>query len=421
MSPAHRPLSSWIAHLEPDSRRLGPVNDGDHRSDARQMSYFSEGWSRVAVSLGTTAQGLGLTRSDGTTVLELDDYGAPIMVSRNAVEIVEEVEQRWPTVDGRTVERVRMLASESLPLRYWLLQRLDAEGDPPAETFAILPWELLDRVVDAVVVGLEQGRKGGTLVEIRHWLTPAVRGVTGPLEQLDHGLRANDPHAARLGASALLTGLRSVSLDRIPQHSRTGLSRLVTLLGDFDPLYIHASRVATGLLTGQAAPPRIQTRLHSHLEPAAGTENTREHIETLGGDHQRLRIVETRASRLRLTARIAALETTDSPLAERVGVFLPIQLVSPAGPTERVWIALSREQDYLIGTVIVALPQGRSELDGDGPPVGADELSLVDREELLESMRASTATTAQRWLDLAQELPTDHPVHLAVNVFEDSL
>jgi hypothetical protein len=421
MSSTHRPLSAWIAHLSPANGQLGPVNDGDHRCDARTMDYFIDGWHRVAVPWGTHSHALGLARDDGTTVVELNDFGAPIAVSPLALEVVDYVERNWPMIDGAVADRFPSLAGESLSIRYWLLERLDAEGDPPDEIFAILPWDLLDRAVEAVSAGLKPGGELGELVEIRHWLTPAVRGVTGPLEQLDHGLRNGEGVTARLGASTLLANLRDIPVSRIPERFRAGLSRLVTTLAGVDPLYRHTSRVVAALLTGQAPISRIRTDLHSNLEAAAGTQDVREHVEVLGDDFQRIQVVETQAGWVRVTARIPRKATANSPLSARVGAFLPIRLVPRGGRVRRYWIALSVEDGELVGTVAIALAPGWSTLDADDAPVGAQELTLVDPDELVASLHVSTARTAQRWLDVAELLPADHPIRLAANTFEDSL
>jgi hypothetical protein len=235
MSPNHRPLSTWIAHVTPGTATLGSVNDGDDRSDAREMDYFNGEWRRVAVPLSEGISALGLTHSNGATVVELDDFGAPISISTTGLAVIDRIEQHWPVIDDALADQFDLLADEPLPLRYWLLARLDAEGNPPDRIFAILPWDRLDRAVDAIAAGLEPGGEIGELVEIRHWLTPAIRGLTGPLEQLDHGLRSRDDKIAQLGASELLTKLRNAPVSRIPDSSKARLAHLVTQLDSLDP------------------------------------------------------------------------------------------------------------------------------------------------------------------------------------------
>ncbi|WP_030453825.1 hypothetical protein [Herbidospora cretacea] len=421
MSSRHRPLSAWTATLSPRTGQLGPVNDGDHRSDARELDHFADGWHRVAVPWGPDVHVLGLAHDDGTTVVELDDFGRPIIASRQTVEVIDRIEQRWPTIDSGTADMFRELSSESLSLRYWLLERLDAEAHPPDEVFAILPWELLDRAVEAVEAGLRPAGTLGELVEVQHWLTPAVLGLTGPVEQLDHGLRTGNRLIARFGANALLTALCEIPLSRVPARSRACLSRLVSLLEGLDPLYRHACRVAAARLSDRSEARRIRTELHSSLEAAAGTENVREHIEILGDGLQRVQLVETQAGWVRVTAQLLrAHAAEDGPLAERVGCLLPVRITpSDGGPVRRLWIALSDEDDHLEGTITVALPQGRSAFEADAAPVGAQDLNDADPADVLASLDAGTATTALAWLDVAEKLMETHPVRVAARAFEE--
>ncbi|TKK91284.1 hypothetical protein FDA94_00255 [Herbidospora galbida] len=353
--------------------------------------------------------------------MELDDFGRPIIASRQAVEVIARIEQRWPVIDGGTADLFAELSGESLPLRYWLLERLDAEARPPDEVFAILPWDLLDRAVEAVAAGLAPGGTLGEPVEVRHWLTPAVLGLTGPVEQLDHGLRTGDRLIARFGANALLAALCDVPLSRVPARSRVGLSRLVSLMEGVDPLYRHACRVAAARLADRSEAGRIRTELHSSLEAAAGTDEVREHIQILGDDVQRVQLVETQAGWVRVTAQLVRTHAGDGPLAERVGCFLPVRITPhDGGPIRRLWIALSDEDDHLEGTITVSLPQGRSAFEADGAPVGAQDLNDADPAEVLASLYAGTATTALAWLDVAEQLVEAHPIRVAARAFEES-
>jgi hypothetical protein len=63
-----------------------------------------------------------------------------------------------------------------MPMRYWLLERFDAEDDPPDRILAVLPWDLLDRAVESVATGLGPGGEVGELIEIQHWLTRPCMG-----------------------------------------------------------------------------------------------------------------------------------------------------------------------------------------------------------------------------------------------------
>ncbi|MGW6442327.1 effector-associated constant component EACC1 [Lentzea sp. NPDC055074] len=246
MTAVHRPLSAWISHL--DGSALEPVNDGDDRHDARAFTYFDEGWTRTIVRCGH-AHALALTNGSAT-VVELDNFGRPIFATSSIAAAVERVEQNWPHVHPDPVD----FAEASIPLRYWLLQRLDEEGSPPDEAFAVLPWELLDRALASLLITLDNPATPGELVEMRHWLTPAVRGLTGPLEQLDHGLRTGDEHIARLGASGLLDNLRHIRLTRVPASSLVALSKLVWRLATSDPALAEAERLIQARIHDASAP-----------------------------------------------------------------------------------------------------------------------------------------------------------------------
>jgi hypothetical protein len=223
----HRPLSVWVSRLVDDGTALGMINNGDKRADARHLELFDQGWQRYPATWNGTPVLALRSADDGRVAVELDDHGTPIVASPAAVGVIERVERTWPNVD----EDLRALRGEQLPVRYWLLARLDAEGEPPDEVFALLPWELVDHAAAAISAALTPGSTIGDLVEMRHWFAPAVRGLTGPMEQLDHGLRTDAPEIARLGARTLLTNLRDVPLARIPEETRRRLATLVRLLG----------------------------------------------------------------------------------------------------------------------------------------------------------------------------------------------
>jgi hypothetical protein len=253
----HRPLSPWIARPTADTGRLGPVNDGDDRVDARHMPSFGAGWMRTPLRWrGDTV--LGLRHLDGASVIELDDCGSPITCSTESVGLIARIEDNWPVVDPPTVVAMAALRSEPLPLRYWLLERMEAEGDPPDAVFTVLPWELLDRALHEIGRAFTSGGVPGELVEIRHWLSPATEGITGPLEQFDHGLRTGEAEAVDHGATALLTNLRDLPLSRIPDPSRERLLEFVIRLGQNHPgLGDLAAAAAARLAAGGSSVPDV--------------------------------------------------------------------------------------------------------------------------------------------------------------------
>lgn len=420
MTAVHRPLSAWVSRLE--SETLAPVNDGEDRADARTIEYFSTGWNRTAVSWGH-GQVLSLTADDGAVVVELDDYGRPIPVTDSLLELVQEIEQDWPSVDpvllGNAIWRLHEAA---LPLRYWLLERLAAEGDPPDDVFAVLPWYLLDRAVASVLTTLGTPEQPGQLVEIRHWLTPAVRGLTGPLEQLDHGLRTGNGTIARFGVEGLLDSLQHIPLSRIPAESVASLVSLVMRLGEVEPLYRHASRVVRARLTEDERSVRnMRVTLNSALDAAANHEDVREHTESIEDDAFRIRVDETQAGWVRVLVEVAK-PREDGPFTHHTGVFVRVLVVPRDAPAEqRYWVALYPEDDGLVGALTFALPRGWSEIDCDSTPVGVDELASVTPEELLPSLHAGIPPSTRRWLDIADDLPPNHSARIAAQRFEEAM
>ncbi|HEX8869558.1 MAG TPA: hypothetical protein VF821_28105, partial [Lentzea sp.] len=268
MMSVHRPLSDWIAFVTGTYGELGPVNGGQHRLDARHMRRFHTGWSRVAVPLANGTSALGLRDATGTTAVELDDQGMPIAVSAQGLNTLRQLEKSWP----RSGELVADLGEETLPLRYWLLDRMAEEGSPPDDAFSILPWRLLDGLVEAISTGLESSRMPRIRVEARHWLTPAIKRVTGPLEQIDEGLRTGSRFSARQGVSRLLDSLCNIGLSRVPEASRARLRVLVNQIGEQESTYRHAAGIAAARLAGEQEIPRIQTTLTPTMEAAAGRD-----------------------------------------------------------------------------------------------------------------------------------------------------
>ena len=420
MTAVHRPLSAWVSRLENET--LTPVNDGDDRVDARTIEYFSRGWDRTAVQWGY-GQVLSLTADDGTVVVELDDYGRPIPVTGSLLNLVREIEQDWPSVDPKLLDHlISRLPTAALSLRYWLLERLAVEGDPPDDVFAVLPWYLLDRAVASVLATLGTPDQPGELVEIRHWLTPAVRGLTGPLEQLDHGLRTGDGMIARLGAEGLLDNLRHIPLSRVPARYVAGLVPLVARLGEVDPLYRHASRVVRARLTEDERSVRnMRVTVNSALDAAANHEDVREHTEAIEDDAFRVRVDETQAGWVRVLVEVAK-PREDGPFTHHTGVFVRLLVVPRDTPAEqRYWVALYPEGDGLVGALTFALPHGWSEIDCDSAPVGVDELASVAPEELLPSLHAGIPPSTRRWLDIADDLPPNHSARIAADRFEAAM
>jgi hypothetical protein len=426
MSTSHRPLCPWVARLNSELGSFSSANDGDDRSDARHLVAFATGWDRVAVPWDNTTSLLGLSnRANGAIVVELDDFGSPVPASGGAVETIRRIERHWAVEDGTEdfwSEDFRALADESLTLRYWLLERLEAESEPPDEAFEILPWDLLDTAVDAVLPALSSTGPIGELVEIRHWLTPAVRGVTSCLEQLDHGLRTGDGAIARLGASALLTSLRNADLSRVPPTARAKLSLLVEELAAAEPSYGFMARLAMAGLDpdNRHQLPPTSLVLRSSLEAAANSDADRQLVEDLGDQSLGVRVIESAAGKVRVYAHAPGVSPQRGPFTGRPARFLSFRVVPrEAGHRQlQFWIALYPEAGRLVGSINFALPYGLSDVEIGVAPVSAEELD-ADPDTLLQSLHASVSPSALIWLNLAGELPPDHPVRIAATRFEE--
>jgi hypothetical protein len=404
MSPTHRPLSPWIAQVRPDGS-LGRVNDGDHRADGRWMSIFAEGWRRTGIRLGSDRLGLGLTAVDGLAVVELDDVGRPIQISQDGLAVIDRVEREWPVLGEGLVSEIGLLTTEALPVRYWLTERLAAEGDPPAEAFAILPWDLLERLCGTVVAGLAGQQPGSVPGEIGYWLTSVVPGLTHPLYRLDAALRAGDSPATRQAAVDVQSALGALNWGRLPWRAR----RAVQL--------VSAGLARADRDTAQEpARSGLSARLRSTFEPAASS-GFRERIEILGDDRLQLRLTQSTTGQILARVRIAA----PIPRGELDLVF-PVQVTARGESiARRFWVALEFDGARLTGLIRFKLPDGASEISSDGQAVFAAELTDIAPTVLLTSMRASNRATASRWLEIARTLPEHHPVRLAADMFRESL
>jgi len=415
MTGGHRPLSPWVSRWPPPGSGPVVVNDGDDRADARDLLRFSSGWRRVAVPIEVGRSALGLEHDDGTTVVELDDFGRPVRASDEDAAGVARIEENWPSVGDDLAE----LAASDLWLRFWLLERLRAEGEPPDSVFSLLPWDLFDRAIESVLPGLAAGGSVGELVEVRHWLSPAIVGPPGALERLDHGLRTGDARTARAGAAALLSGLRDVPIGRLPAATRSLLVRLVNAIGQADPIFTLLSRLVAAHLGDEPAGAGLSIALDSRLPAAASGQLTRQ-IETVLGEppHQVL-LVETEAGRLEVTVQLPLPRDEDGPFGPADALIQPVR-VRPDG-ADRVltwWVALERDDEHLVGEVVFLLPRGLSTLDANEPPIQAAELTGDTFEDLLRSLSDSPAMTAARWRQIAATLPEHHPVRRVVARYE---
>jgi hypothetical protein len=420
MTAIHRPLSSWIAELEDGPSALGPVNYGDHRADARWLPEFTDGWRRTAVELESGSVAMGLVDPEGSVVVELDVVGRPIRITRPGLAALERLEQHWPRVDDALQREIAVIEDEPLPVRYWLAARLGEEGDPPDSVFAILPWDRLELLCATLVRRLIDPDEVLETAQVGHWLTAAVHGLSGPLEQLDEGLRTADTSCARSGAINYLLALRDLPLERVPASTRATMADVARTIGGLDQQFAHLARIGEARLTGRSRADRWRVRLDSRLEGAAAGPQFRQHVDTRGDDDQQVQFAVTRTGLARIVVRIARRMGAAGPLGDPVGTFYPIHLVGEQTGRRTFWVALIAEGAYLTGSIIVPLLSERPELDVDGPPVTPDQLANLPVAALVPSIQLSNGPTRDRWRELAVRLPEHHPVRSAFNRARDA-
>jgi len=415
----HRPLSAWIApvdwSVEGTARLASPVevNYGDERADARALADFDVGWRRQAVAMETGLSALGLVQEvSGRAVVELDNRARPVRASEAAVQVISRVEDSWPEA-GLPAADLAVLAGEDTVVRYLLVDRLAAEGDPPPELFHVLPWARVDALAGQVLDLLNGGAAAPAVIELGPWFTPAGSRFSAALEQLDEGLRRQEPALARVAATALCSRLLAVQPARLPAPTRRALARLAEGLGQADPLLAFTvRRVIARMTQGDDAslvtPLRLGGTLAAAADDAAG-------VRTQSLDAARapftVRLVVTATGRAEVV--VSALLDDLPPAATRpYGVVLvPVRVAGAAGGL-RYLIPLGQAGGVLSGRLDVAVPAGPFvEADLDGPPIGAAELAVQSEDEVRRSIRGlRTRSGRALWTRLAELLPPAHPL-----------
>jgi hypothetical protein len=417
MTGIHKPFSDWIARVGPSGTYA--INDGAERSDARAMAMFDSGWARLGVVLSNRVA-LGLRNAaSGETVIELDDYGFPLLIEGAAVALLSRLEDQWPQVELTEVDLAE-LRSMSRELRYLVLHRLEREGTPAPEWFHVLPWEPVAELAEAVsrmLDGADPEPLSGDADDLGHWVTPALSGVTGPLEQLHDGLAVGSRGQTLAGATALCAGVAGADPLRLPEHVRESLAQVLRRLAALNPFLRHSADVAVAQVApGHGPASRFTVRLSSTLPKAATRDDLRSVVTDLDdGGPLGVRAEVTAGGRLRLTAEVAI---EDSParsqlVADYLAVVVPV-LVRTEGAVTRYWIPLEVRRRWMSGTVAIAAPLGEFEVEADQPPVGGWGLTGVPVVELLASIRATNQAGVRVWREVADRCPDGHPLHRAL-------
>ncbi|MBH0241923.1 hypothetical protein I3W98_02700 [Streptomyces cavourensis] len=427
MTGTHRPLSEWVARIDPvptvPTVGTNPINDGDERADARRLPLFADGWTRRAVTGPDRGPVLALHHPiTGRTYAELDDNGAPLGIDTAGAELIERIEASWPRPElgADTLASVAVLSRE---IRYLLLRRLDQEGTPPPEAFHILPWAPvteLASVVAQLIDGAGPPPLSDEALDLGHWVTPAALGVTGPLEQLYEGLAEPDPVRAARGATALCTGVRAADPARFPAGVAAALADVVRRLAAVNPFLRHTAELAADRLTGAPAS-GLAAVLDSDLPKAAAGAGDRTVVRRLEGDGPlSVRTEVTAGRRLRVTVELAVEATPERErlLAAYAGVFAPV-VMSAAGGTTRYWVALEPRRRWLSGTLDVPAPPGRFEVAADEAVTGVWGLSPLSMDELTRSLAGADRAGLRAWRAAAEHTPSGHPVRQAVRRIEE--
>ena len=424
---SHRPLSTWVVPVRlsvGDSARWEPprdVNYGDERADARALPAFAAGWHRRAIALDIGYRSLGLVReAPDEAVIEVDDLARPVRVTDRGAQVISRMEDDWPDASV-SADDLAVLAGEEVEVRYLVVARLAAEGHPPPALFHILPWDLVNRLADQVTAMLS-GAAPLQVIALRHWFTPVGSRFTAALEQLDEGLREQDPAIIRIAATALCGRLLEVDTSRLPRSTRQALAGLVTALRPVDGFLAFTAARAAGWLTRDgnavkaAREPRV-LRLGTRLPSAADTE---EEIRTQSRDAVRepftVRLTVTATGRAEITVS-ARLPEDQLPWVTRAyGVILvPVRVAAADGST-RYLLPLGYSDGEVSGRLNLAVPPGDFvEADLDGPPIGAAEASLLNVTEVERSIRAlRTRSAREMWSQLATLLPRAHPLRAVI-------
>lgn len=448
--PAHRPLSDWIARVRPAEPGrlpvLGRINDGDERADARAMARFrTQPWTRTSLIVergGVPCRALALRAPDGTEVVELDDFGAPVAVSETGTTLIAGLEQHWDLPPAGP-DVVAGLREESLVLRYFLLHRLSRETPVPPQLFHCLPWERVDAAARSATALLHAGADASGQppeplpdasaqlpepppdAELRHWFTPAAALLAGPLQVLASGLRGGrtGPWFGREAAS-LLTGLLTARPERLPHATRHALAGLAEALGAADRALQHSARLATIRMTGlqPIAPLALRRRLDSDFVLRASSGQQRSgHDEFLEQPPIAARLTMTRRGLLEIEMEIEdhatppARRLTDGTLCHPV-TLRPVTDTGE-GRSTRYWMVLNAGAGTLHGFVAVTVPDVTFEVDLDAPPLPLRFLNRLPRAELEASLDANEHITLSQWHELIDDLPPHHPAHAALAAY----
>ncbi|MBA2890708.1 hypothetical protein [Nonomuraea soli] len=388
--------------MRPSTDLHANVNDGDERADARHLPYFAHGWRHDRADGALVL----VHERTGTTLVEVDETATPIRITREGVRVLRRLEDMWPHAPW-DAESISVLAGEERPLRYLLLARLVAEGDPPPHLFHVLPWELVTRLAGQIRATL-RGPASVPDTLLRHWFAPAGSRFTAALDQLAAGLRFGDAIAARVGATALCGRISELEAARVPSSTREAMSLLLRDLPGRDPLLTpFASRGARKLMES-SDPGEEPTRVQTMLAPAADTLGVRRRPDRLRKPPFEVEAVVTSSGVLELSVAARLDPGRAGSVAEVYGVVVMRVDVGP----RTFLIPLEQRADEFSGMLPVRLPSDEFDVDVTMPAIGASEVADLREEHLIPSLPANLPLPAlRRWRELAAMMSHDHALH----------
>jgi hypothetical protein len=422
----HRPLSEWVTVLpvSPDGRvRWDPgyeVNFGDERADARELGAFQRGWQRRSVRIDGGYDALALVNDPASAaVIELGDVATPIRITPDGANAIARLEEDWPHVIPSPAD-LAVLSREGTDVRYLLLARLEAEGRPESALFHILPWERVDRLAAEVSAVLDGGPPPRQITFLGHWFTPAGSRITAALEQLDQGLRDQDPVMARVAQTALCGRALEADVTRLPSVTRQALAGLIGRLAERDRFLAFSAtaaarrlRNAGGTVAAQEARLRLDARLPAAADSATGIRRMTTEVVS---DPFTVELAVTATGRTEVSVRAPLPAEQAEWLSQLYGVPLqPVDVVGARGPT-RYLIPLSHSGGEVAGRLNVATPSTQTvEASLAGPPIGASEARYLTAADVQRSIRGlRSRSDLLLWDRIAATLPADHPLRSVI-------
>lgn len=409
----HRPLSDWVTRLT--ERGFGPINDGIEKSDARALRTFDDNWERattvVADREGVQHRVLALQKPEtGSQVVELDDHGRPLIVTESGASAIRRIEQLWP-VTSISLEDFEVLRAESREIRYFLLLRLSQEGDPEDGLFHLLPWDTVETAARAISDLLRGGKVPDDL-DLSHWVTPAISGISGSLGQIYEGLIDERTDLVRTGSTSLCDSLRIGPLGRIPRRTSEQFVPLVEQLSGRNPFLRHVAAVVKSRIMAEPVL-HFAADFAPELPKAASEGSNRAHVERFDdGSPLTVEVRVTAAGRILVSIEYAVARSAErSDTLAIYGVMFQPVIVSSEEETAHFWVPLRERDRGASGVIELRAPRSSFRVEVDQAPVGLTEVANLEDAQISASILAAGP---EAWTAAVTLLPPGHPIASAV-------